>query len=99
MQITFYKYQGAGNDFICIDDLAGTFPGDDHERIRRICDRHFGVGADGLILLRPSGRNHFAMVYYNANASPRKHVRQRGKVPARICTGSRICHGGGEDRL
>ncbi len=68
MSITFYKYQGAGNDFIMIDNRNSQFPTEDRRaRIARYCDRHFGVGADGLILLEAAHGYDFAMRYYNAD--------------------------------
>ena len=52
MNFQFEKYQGAGNDFIIIDDRKENFPDQDHSLIQKLCDRHFGIGADGLILVR-----------------------------------------------
>lgn len=72
MAIEFYKYQGTGNDFIIIDDRGHTvFPGKEpqREQIAFLCNRHFGVGADGLILLRHSDEYDFAMTYYNADGA------------------------------
>lgn len=70
----FTKYHGAGNDFLVVlaDRSTGALPFDpaDESFIRRICDRHFGVGADGLIALRPApGQPEvaFEMLYYNAD--------------------------------
>jgi diaminopimelate epimerase len=68
MQIRFSKYQGTGNDFIIIDNRSNGFPRDDRSLVARLCDRRFGIGADGLMLLQSadSGAD-FEMVYYNAD--------------------------------
>ena len=67
MVISFSKYQGAGNDFILIEDLQNNFPDKDHKLISKLCDRRFGIGADGLMLLRSSDQYDFTMVYFNAD--------------------------------
>jgi len=67
MQISFSKYQGAGNDFILIKDTENIFPEKDHKLIQKLCDRRFGIGADGLMLLRSSDKNDFIMLFYNAD--------------------------------
>ena len=69
MQIKFVKYQGTGNDFILIDDRARLFE-ESKALIARLCDRHFGVGADGVLLLRNSEGYDFEMTYFNADGSP-----------------------------
>lgn len=50
--VQFSKWQGTGNDFILIDDRGGVVPADMERIAKQLCDRHFGVGSDGLILLR-----------------------------------------------
>lgn len=68
---SFYKYQGAGNDFILFDHLAGRVLEDtSQERIAQLCDRRFGIGADGLMLLEPYQDYDFYMRYYNSDGRP-----------------------------
>ncbi len=67
MQLSFYKYHGTGNDFILVDNRNGQFPKDKVELISRLCERHTGIGADGLILLEEDPESDFKMVYYNAD--------------------------------
>lgn len=67
-EVTFYKYQGAGNDFLIADNRDGGL----HltvEQIAALCDRRYGVGADGLMLLEKSPLYDFRMVYYNSDGS------------------------------
>lgn len=71
MKLEFHKYEGAGNDFIVIDGRGGERPEAwlAPEGIRALCDRHTGVGADGLMVLRTAENADFAMEYYNADGS------------------------------
>ena len=68
--MTFYKYHGTGNDFILLDDRNEDFPAAEHQYIARLCHRRFGIGADGLILLRNCANYDFQMLYYNADGHP-----------------------------
>ena len=68
MQTAFAKYEGAGNDFILIDNRDGVFT-PDAAVIARLCDRHFGIGADGLMTLARSAEIDCSMRYYNADGS------------------------------
>jgi len=64
--IHFFKYQGAGNDFIIVDNRKIDLHLD-QQQIKRLCDRRFGIGADGFMLLQNSNESDFEMVYYNAD--------------------------------
>lgn len=65
---SFYKYQGTGNDFILIDNRKHFFPKNTY-LIHKLCDRKFGIGADGLMLLENADNYLFRMVYYNADGN------------------------------
>jgi len=67
---TFYKYQGAGNDFILIDNRLQQFDHHQPELIARLCDRRFGIGGDGIMFLQVKEAFDFEMVYYNADGKP-----------------------------
>ena len=67
MIIEFYKYHGTGNDFVLIDNRSQFFDKNNIELISKICSRHTGVGADGLILLENDNQYDFKMIYFNSD--------------------------------
>ncbi len=67
MIVQFTKYHGTGNDFIMIDGREQDTSFLDHRLIRSMCHRRFGIGGDGLIILRKSDTGNFKMSYYNAD--------------------------------
>ena len=71
MEIRFEKWEGTGNDFIVVDDRKAGFPIDDRSLIARLCHRHFGIGSDGLVLLRSAGSGpvEFHMEFFNPDGS------------------------------
>ena len=68
MQINFYKYQGTGNDFILLDNRQDSVELS-NKQILRLCDRRFGIGADGLMELKTQEGYDFKMVYYNSDGN------------------------------
>lgn len=69
MKIKFYKYQGAGNDFVLIDHRESALKNIDTKLVAKLCDRRFGIGADGLMFLLSHPDYDFEMVYYNADGN------------------------------
>ena len=69
MNIKFSKYQGAGNDFILIDHRENELKNIDKKIVAQLCDRRFGIGADGLMFLTKHKDYDFEMVYYNADGN------------------------------
>jgi diaminopimelate epimerase len=67
MILTFFKYQGTGNDFVILDNRENQIPELTTKQIRKLCDRRFGIGADGLMLLSKKEGYDFEMIYYNAD--------------------------------
>lgn len=69
MQIVFEKYQGAGNDFVILNNFHTNELILTKAQIQLLCNRHFGIGADGLICLVPCTQSDFEMIYYNADGN------------------------------
>ncbi len=68
--VSFFKYQGAGNDFILLDNRRQEYNELTADTIEKLCDRRFGIGADGLMLLQSHQGYDFEMRYYNADGKP-----------------------------
>ena len=66
----FVKYQGTGNDFVLINGDTQTFDPTDYSRVKALCDRRFGIGADGFMIIRRHDDFDFEMLYYNADGRP-----------------------------
>lgn len=68
MELHFHKYQGTGNDFVLIENLSGNIQLS-NEQVKFICNRRFGIGADGLMLLENEPGYDFKMIYYNSDGN------------------------------
>ena len=68
--LPFSKYQGAGNDFLLADNRTGSYDSLSQQAIAQLCNRRFGIGADGLILLENASHSDFRMNYFNADGRP-----------------------------
>ena len=69
MQIQFDKYQGAGNDFIIIDNRDDRYDSLSQDNLKLLCDRNKGIGADGIILIQNHQVLDFEMLYYNSDGN------------------------------
>lgn len=82
--IRFAKMSGAANDFVVIDNRSGAVPAPTAEWVRKLCLPHFGVGADGLMLLGSSPDVDFTMRYFNADGSEAAMCGNGGRCIARF---------------
>ena len=67
MKIQFFKYQGTGNDFVILDNRDQKYDAITTGQVKHLCDRHFGIGADGLMMLGKKNGYDFEMIYFNAD--------------------------------
>lgn len=84
MILPFYKYQGTGNDFILLDNRQQTYSGLTQPAIARLCDRRFGIGADGLMMLNQKEGYDFEMKYFNADGNPGSMCGNGGRCMVRF---------------
>lgn len=70
-QLEFYKYEGAGNDFVLLDNRSGRYSAIlAEQQVKQLCDRRFGIGGDGLMALQESAGFDFEMLYFNSDGRP-----------------------------
>ena len=82
MTLPFNKYQGTGNDFIIIDNLNGIINPDNSSLINKLCDRRFGIGADGLILISLKSGYDYEMKYFNSDGNESSMCGNGGRCAA-----------------
>ena len=90
MKIEFHKYQGTGNDFIIIDNYHSEVPALTARQIKNLCDRHFGIGADGLMFLNKKPGYDFEMLYYNSDGNQSSMCGNGGRCLAKFAYQSGI---------
>jgi diaminopimelate epimerase len=84
MLFEFEKYQGTGNDFIIVDNRGSLYDALREEQIAFLCDRRFGIGADGLMFMNQAAEADFEMVYFNADGKPSTMCGNGGRCMVRF---------------
>ena len=90
MTIPFFKYQGTGNDFVLIDNRDGKYQGLTEAQVAFLCNRRFGIGGDGLMLLNQKPGMDFRMEYYNSDGKPSSMCGNGGRCIARLAKNLKI---------
>jgi len=93
MNLRFTKYQGAGNDFIIIDSARQGIRVLKKNCVKMLCDRHLGIGADGIIILLPHKIYDFEMKYYNADGMPGSMCGNGGRCAVKAAAASSYVKG------
>ena len=94
MKMHFYKYHGAGNDFILVDNRNLFFDAANISLVSFLCHRRFGIGADGLMLLQNHPETDFEMRYYNSDGREASMCGNGGRCIAALA--SRLCIASGK---
>ena len=92
MQLKFFKYHGAGNDFVILDGRI-DLPALSVEQVLFLCDRRFGIGGDGLMILKPTANADFEMLYFNSDGRPGSMCGNGGRCMMRFAADLNLISG------